>query len=266
MFVLPVFCFVLFLLVFFLELELEPSSTPCPRLFLITYIEDLLRFFPLNSVSEHTRMNQVCSRFIVVMLCCAWSWLLPLEQFRVRALLPREGAISGVWVTERSPSHLCHLDEETPLDSRVAVRWVGDPYSCSPLQVWRFAAGGPIFSSPCVSAAEQEIFFGSHDCFIYCCSKEGHLRWKFETTARVYATPFAFSNHPRSDDALLAAASTDGKLWVLESRSGELRSVYELPGEVFSSPVVWESMLVIGCRNNYIYCLDLLCGDKNNQV
>ncbi|EDL37914.1 RIKEN cDNA A230062G08, isoform CRA_b, partial [Mus musculus] len=133
-------------------------------------------------------------------------------------------------------------------------------------QVWRFAAGGPIFSSPCVSAAEQEIFFGSHDCFIYCCSKEGHLRWKFETTARVYATPFAFSNHPRSDDALLAAASTDGKLWVLESRSGELRSVYELPGEVFSSPVVWESMLVIGCRNNYIYCLDLLCGDKNNQV
>lgn len=132
--------------------------------------------------------------------------------------------------------------------------------------VWRFAAGGPIFSSPCVSAAEQEIFFGSHDCFIYCCSKEGHLRWKFETTARVYATPFAFSNHPRSDDALLAAASTDGKLWVLESRSGELRSVYELPGEVFSSPVVWESMLVIGCRNNYIYCLDLLCGDKNNQV
>ncbi|XP_052054639.1 beta-alanine-activating enzyme isoform X1 [Apodemus sylvaticus] len=132
-------------------------------------------------------------------------------------------------------------------------------------QVWRFSAGGPIFSSPCISASEQ-IVFGSHDCFVYCCSMEGHLRWKFETTARVYATPFAFRKHLRSSDTLLAAASTDGKLWVLESRSGELRSVYELPGEVFSSPVVWESMLVIGCRNNYIYCLDLLCGDTNIQV
>ncbi|XP_028636590.1 beta-alanine-activating enzyme [Grammomys surdaster] len=133
-------------------------------------------------------------------------------------------------------------------------------------QVWRFSAGGPIFSSPCISASEQEVFFGSHDCFLYCCTIEGHLRWKFETTARVYATPFAFRNHLRGGDTLLAAASTDGKLWVLESQSGELRSVYELPGEVFSSPVVWESMLVIGCRNDYIYCLDLLCGDKNNQV
>lgn len=133
-------------------------------------------------------------------------------------------------------------------------------------QAWSFSAGGPVFSSPCISATEEEIFFGSHDCFLYCCSMEGHLRWKFETTARVYATPFAFSNQSCSSETLLAAASTDGKLWILESQSGMLRSVYELPGEVFSSPVVWESMLIIGCRNNYIYCLDLLCGDKNNQV
>lgn len=132
--------------------------------------------------------------------------------------------------------------------------------SSSPLQVWRFSAGGPIFSSPCISASEQDIIFGSHDCFLYCCSTEGRLRWKFETTARVYSTPFAFPNHLCGSGTLLAAASTDGKLWVLESQSGELRSVYELPGEVFSSPVLWESMLVIGCRNNYIYCLDLSCG------
>ncbi|XP_055485176.1 beta-alanine-activating enzyme isoform X1 [Psammomys obesus] len=133
-------------------------------------------------------------------------------------------------------------------------------------QVWRFFAGGPIFSSPCISASEQEIYFGSHDCFLYCCSAEGHLQWKFETTARVYSTPFAFCNPSHSSETLLAAASTDGKLWILESQSGELQSVYELPGEVFSSPVVWGSMLVIGCRNNYIYCLDLLCAHENNQV
>ncbi|XP_044080918.1 beta-alanine-activating enzyme isoform X1 [Neovison vison] len=127
-------------------------------------------------------------------------------------------------------------------------------------QVWQFSTNEPIFSSPCTSASEQEIFFGSHDCFIYCCNMKGHLQWKFETTSRVYATPFAFHRQEGSSEMLLAAASTDGKLWILDSKSGQLQSVYELPGEVFSSPVVWESMLIIGCRNNYVYCLDLLGG------
>ncbi|KAG8504951.1 Beta-alanine-activating enzyme, partial [Galemys pyrenaicus] len=129
-------------------------------------------------------------------------------------------------------------------------------------QVWQFSTSEPIFSSPCTSDSDQEIYFGSHDCFIYCCSMKGHLQWKFETTSRVYATPFAFHNHNSSNEMLLAAASTDGKLWILESKSGQLKSVHELPGEVFSSPVVWESMLIVGCRNNYIYCLDILSGNE----
>ncbi|XP_021117978.1 acyl-CoA synthetase family member 4 isoform X4 [Heterocephalus glaber] len=129
-------------------------------------------------------------------------------------------------------------------------------------QVWQFSTSGPIFSSPCTSASEQEIFFGSHDCFIYCCNMKGHLQWKFETTSRVYATPFAFHSHSPNSEMLLAAASTDGKLWILGSESGQLQSVYEFPGEIFSSPVIWESMLIIGCRNNYIYCLDLLSGSQ----
>ncbi|XP_008046116.1 acyl-CoA synthetase family member 4 isoform X2 [Carlito syrichta] len=129
-------------------------------------------------------------------------------------------------------------------------------------QVWQFSASGPIFSSPCVSASEQEVFFGSHDCCIYCCNMKGHLQWKFETTSRVFATPFAFRNPSGSNEMLLAVASIDGKLWILESQSGRLQSVFELPGEVFSSPVVWESMLIIGCRNDYVYCLDLLSGNK----
>lgn len=128
-------------------------------------------------------------------------------------------------------------------------------------QVWQFPTSEPIFSSPCPSTSEQEIFFGSHDCFIYCCTMKGHLQWKFETTSRVYSTPFAF-HYKYSNEMLLAAASTDGKLWILESKSGQLQSIYELPGEVFSSPVVWESMLIIGCRNNYVYCLDLLSSNK----
>ncbi|XP_044538162.1 beta-alanine-activating enzyme isoform X1 [Gracilinanus agilis] len=125
--------------------------------------------------------------------------------------------------------------------------------------VWQVSTNGPVFSSPCISCStKQEIFFGSHDCFVYCYNMEGHFQWKFEATASIYATPFTFHNHNLSSEMLLAAASTDGKLWILDAKKGQLETVYKLPGEVFSSPVVWQSMLIIGCRDNYVYCLDLL--------
>ena len=31
-----------------------------------------------------------------------------------------------------------------------------------------------------------------------------------------------------------------------------------LPGEVFSSPVMMSGRIFVGCRNDYLYCLDLL--------
>ncbi|XP_036619637.1 beta-alanine-activating enzyme isoform X2 [Trichosurus vulpecula] len=125
--------------------------------------------------------------------------------------------------------------------------------------VWQVSTNGPIFSSPCISdSMKQEIFFGSHDCFIYCYNMEGHFQWKFEATASIYGTPFTFHNHNLSNEMLLAAASTDGKLWILGAERGQLQTVHKLPGEVFSSPVVWQSMLVVGCRDDYVYCLDLL--------
>ncbi|XP_072476926.1 beta-alanine-activating enzyme isoform X3 [Notamacropus eugenii] len=125
--------------------------------------------------------------------------------------------------------------------------------------VWQISTNGPVFSSPCISdSMKQEIFFGSHDCFIYCYNMEGHFQWKFEATASVYGTPFTFHNHNLSNEMLLAAASTDGKLWILDAKRGQLQTVHKLPGEVFSSPVIWQSLLVVGCRDDYVYCLDLL--------
>ncbi|XP_030047272.1 beta-alanine-activating enzyme isoform X2 [Microcaecilia unicolor] len=122
-------------------------------------------------------------------------------------------------------------------------------------KIWHFSTNGPVFSSPCLT--EQAVLFGSHDTIIYCCGMDGNLMWKFETNAKVYATPCVFCFHGIRNSSYVAAASTDGKLWILDAQNGLLRSVYELPGEVFSSPVVWGTKLVVGCRNDYIYCLDL---------
>nr|XP_009938871.1 PREDICTED: acyl-CoA synthetase family member 4 [Opisthocomus hoazin] len=140
-------------------------------------------------------------------------------------------------------------------------------YTHSGEKVWQFSTGGPVFSSPCISSVtKQEIFFGSHDCFIYCCNMEGNLLWKFEATSSVYGTPFVFQSDDLKNKILLAAVSTDGKVWILNAKSGTAEGADKLPGEVFSSPVVCGTKLVVGCRNDYVYCLDLYITGKKEQL
>ncbi|XP_075422266.1 beta-alanine-activating enzyme isoform X2 [Ascaphus truei] len=124
-------------------------------------------------------------------------------------------------------------------------------------KIWKLNTTGPIFSSPCISSVTKQISFGSHDGFIYCCNTDGVLLWKYKTSLRVYATPFVFPNPHAEDTELLAAASTDGNVWILDAKTGLLNNKYKLEGEIFSSPVVWGNSLVVGCRNDYVYCLDL---------
>ncbi|NWH62090.1 ACSF4 enzyme, partial [Geococcyx californianus] len=136
-------------------------------------------------------------------------------------------------------------------------------YTHSGEMVWQFSTSGPVFSSPCISSlTKQQIFFGSHDCFIYCCNMEGNLLWKFEATSSVYGTPFVFQSDALKNKILLAAVSTDGKVWILNAKTGKAEGVDKLPGQVFSSPVVWGTKLVVGCRNDYVYCLDLYITGK----
>ncbi|XP_075608235.1 beta-alanine-activating enzyme isoform X4 [Balearica regulorum gibbericeps] len=140
-------------------------------------------------------------------------------------------------------------------------------YTHSGEKVWQFSTNGPVFSSPCISSlTKQEVFFGSHDCFIYCCNMEGNLLWKFEATSSVYGTPFVFQSDDLKNRILLAAVSTDGKVWILNAKSGTAEGTDKLPGEVFSSPVVWGTKLVVGCRNDYVYCLDLYITGKKEQL
>ncbi|NWU99282.1 ACSF4 enzyme, partial [Upupa epops] len=130
-------------------------------------------------------------------------------------------------------------------------------YTHSGEKVWQVCTQGPVFSSPCISSLTRHaVFVGSHDRCIYCCSTEGELLWKFEATSSVYGAPFLFPRGDLKDTALLAAVSTDGTVWLLNAASGRAEGVGKLPGEVFSSPVVWGTKLVVGCRNDYVYCLE----------
>lgn len=150
-------------------------------------------------------------------------------------------------------------------------------------QLWEFLTDGPVFSSPCVASLSPSstrrarsathdgsaahdgsgtpspaVFCGSHDCSVYCIDPaDGSLLWRFQTTGKVYSSPFVFDGSPWGVRTLVAVASTDGTLWILDGEQGTLKASFSLPGELFSSPVVWGRAVVVGCRNDYVYCLEL---------
>ncbi|CAG5862382.1 unnamed protein product [Menidia menidia] len=128
--------------------------------------------------------------------------------------------------------------------------------------LWQFSTEGPVFSSPCLLPGQQRLLCGSHDGRLYCldCS-DGSLIWTFATTGKVYSSPCALDGSALGRTGALAGlASTDGTVWILDARDGKQLASLALPGELFSSPVIWERSLVIGCRNDYVYSLNLTVG------
>lgn len=65
------------------------------------------------------------------------------------------------------------------------------------------------------------------------------------------------TNSNREKTKFITFASTDGNLYIVNVYTGEITMQYELPGELFSSPVIYEDCIIIGCRNDFVYSLKL---------
>jgi acyl-CoA synthetase len=68
----------------------------------------------------------------------------------------------------------------------------------------------------------------------------------------------AFDSEKQTVKYLVTAVSTRGKVFVLDLDFGEVKCSYQLPGEVFSSPVVNGNYIYVGCRDNHIYSLAMM--------
>ena len=97
---------------------------------------------------------------------------------------------------------------------------------------WRFTTDGPVYSSPFVAMIE-----GSMSCHTMCNARP---RDKHDTQVAAFAL------------------SSVGNLYILDFYLGVLLAFFSLLGEVFSSPVVFNNQILIGCRDNYLYSLGIL--------
>lgn len=135
---------------------------------------------------------------------------------------------------------------------------------CVSMQMWEFLTNGPVFSSPCVTADQGQVLCGSHDGCLYCLNgTDGSLLWSFQTTGKVFSSPCVFDGSAVGRrGTLVGLASTDGTVWILDGQDGRMLASFPLKGELFSSPVVWRRSLVVGCRNDFVYCLKLTVKDE----
>lgn len=120
--------------------------------------------------------------------------------------------------------------------------------------------------SSLISSNSVCILIGSHDKHLYCLTNNGHLIWKFEADSPVYSTPAIL--HCRTDESsenvgntlqrnFAVVCSSKGMMYVIDITTGELVTVHNFAGEIFSSPVVVGNSIVAGCRDNNVYCLQL---------
>ncbi|KAM4628669.1 beta-alanine-activating enzyme [Polymixia lowei] len=133
--------------------------------------------------------------------------------------------------------------------------------------LWTFLTKQPVFSSPCVTPDQQRVLCGSHDGCLYCLNcADGSLVWSFQTSGKVYSSPCVIDGSALGRSGILVClASTDGTVWVLDGQDGLLVASLALPGELFSSPVVRERSLVVGCRNDFVYCIEMTVEEETQR-
>lgn len=138
------------------------------------------------------------------------------------------------------------------------------------------------------------MFCGSHDKCVYCWNREdGRQVWRTGLHSEVYSTPVVCNllkdtsqrktnpqplkmsetrrdtepgNNPvlspsvatisSSALACICACTTSGQVHLLDIHTGAVLGSIKLPGEVFSSPVVVDNHLLVGCRDDCVYCIE----------
>lgn len=122
---------------------------------------------------------------------------------------------------------------------------------------------GNVFSSiTTVDYSNQRVIFGCHDKSVYCfemSASQGFLCWRTELDFPVYSTPFCcrYAGVKATSAFLVTVTTTSGNVYILDAQDGNIMKSYSINEPVFSSPVVFDSNIIVGCRDNNLYCLEI---------
>ena len=105
----------------------------------------------------------------------------------------------------------------------------------------------------------QYLFlFGDHDCSLNSTTTEMCFNWKLKLDSAIGSCPFVGNLIlPQGQLAICCCCTVNGNVFIVDLSTGRILATTKLPGEIFSSPLIIGDRVVIGCRDNNVYCLKI---------
>lgn len=115
--------------------------------------------------------------------------------------------------------------------------------------IWKFKARNAVYSMPAIT--DGRVIFGSCDSSIYCLSlADGAKVWEHKTNHVVMGTPLI-------DGKTVYIGGSDGCYRALDVKTGKVKWEFcELKGYVESKPILYDSKLIFGAWDTYLYALN----------
>ncbi|KAL1509062.1 hypothetical protein ABEB36_003861 [Hypothenemus hampei] len=112
---------------------------------------------------------------------------------------------------------------------------------------------GRVFSS--LKVYGEMAYFTCQDKYLYKISiRNFQLEKIVQCAGEISSSPFVFQ---RNTEVFVACACNSGILYIIDVNQKNILVQMHLPAETFSSPYVLDDKLYIGCRDDYLYCLNL---------
>jgi len=119
---------------------------------------------------------------------------------------------------------------------------------------WAVPTGGPVDSSPTI--ADGDAFVGSFDGALYSVKMDsGAVNWKCPLAGWVHASPAVSGDTVFVGTVNVQRDQTPAFVWI-DRRTGKVKGAFDMPDAVYSSPTVWGSLVLVGCRDNQLYAFD----------
>ncbi|KAJ9131836.1 hypothetical protein P3X46_034748 [Hevea brasiliensis] len=144
--------------------------------------------------------------------------------------------------------------------------------------IWQHKTGGPVFAGACTSCVlPSQVLVCSRNGSVYSFEMEkGDLLWEYNVGDPITASAYVdehlqlVSDSFLVSDRLVCVCTSSGSIrlllinWDVAGKANQPSNNavhelarFELPGDIFSSPVMIGGRIFVGCRDDYVHCIAL---------